>query len=149
MSTIKNLLAVGLLVTMAGCSCRAHRADQAGGSTLPIAEEGKELKDVHFAFDSYELSPVAQQILQKNADWLKAHADKKVVIEGHCDERGTNQYNMVLGANRARSVQEYERSLGIDASRTSTISYGEENPLDPAHTEEAWAKNRRAHFRLQ
>jgi peptidoglycan-associated lipoprotein len=149
MSNLKKFLAVGLLVTVTGCSCHAHRAEQAGSNALPIPEEGKELKDVHFAFDSYELSPVAQQILQQNANWLKTHSGSKVVIEGHCDERGTNQYNMVLGANRARSVEEYERSLGVETSRMSTISYGEENPLDPGHNEEAWAKNRRAHFRAQ
>jgi peptidoglycan-associated lipoprotein len=86
--------------------------------------------------------------LAGNAEWLKANSGSKVQIEGHCDERGTNEYNMVLGANRARAAMEHLRTLGVDASRMSTVSYGEELPLDPAHNEAAWAKNRRDHFKV-
>jgi peptidoglycan-associated lipoprotein len=75
--------------------------------------------------------------------------DRKVQVEGHCDERGTNEYNMVLGMNRAKAAMNYLRSMGVEGDRMSTVSYGEELPLDPAHDEGAWAKNRRAHFNLQ
>src|SRR5262249_33215345 len=118
------------------------------GDNVPAAEAGRELKDIHFAFDSYALDAVAKGLLQENANWLKNNPSKRTQIEGHCDERGTSEYNMALGANRARAAQDYLRSLGIDGSRMSTVSYGKELPLDPRHNEEAWAKNRRDHFNV-
>ncbi|MDR2338223.1 MAG: peptidoglycan-associated lipoprotein Pal [Deltaproteobacteria bacterium] len=117
--------------------------------TVPASVPGDIIQDVHFAFDSAALSPVAKSTLQEAATWLKANANRVVVIEGHCDERGTVEYNLVLGEKRARSVYEYLRGLGIPARQMSTISYGEEFPLDPAHNESAWAKNRRAHFAVK
>ena len=149
MRLIKSLVALVLVFAMTGCTCKPHKALGAGeGSNVPTSEADGPLKDVHFAFDSYALDATAKSILNVNAEWLKANASSKVQIEGHCDERGTNEYNMVLGANRARASFDYLRSLGIDASRMSTVSYGEEQPLDPAHNEAAWAKNRRDHFRV-
>ena len=148
MRIVKLIVAVGLGLMATGCACRTKKVG-AGDGNVPFAEAGKELKDVNFAFDSYQLDGTAKSLLQANANWLKANSSRRVQIEGHCDERGTNEYNMVLGANRARATMDYERSLGIDASRMSTVSYGEELPLDPRHNEEAWAKNRRAHFNLQ
>jgi peptidoglycan-associated lipoprotein len=103
-------------------------------------------KDIHFEFDSAKLTWEAQEILKQKADWLLAHPRTEVIIEGHCDERGTNAYNLALGERRAESVKQYLVELGIRPNRLSTISYGEEKPLDPGHNEEAWAKNRRAHF---
>ncbi len=103
-------------------------------------------KDIHFEFDSSKLTWEAQEILKQKADWLLAHPRTEVIIEGHCDERGTNAYNLALGERRAESVKQYLLELGIQPNRLSTISYGEEKPLDPGHNEEAWAKNRRAHF---
>lgn len=105
-----------------------------------------ENEDIHFAFDSYALTPRAVEILKEKAAFLKARPGLKVLIEGHCDERGTEQYNLALGDRRAHVAKEFLKALGIDPSRIQTVSYGEERPLDPRHNEEAWAKNRRAHF---
>ena len=103
-------------------------------------------EDIYFEFDSYVLTPLAQDVLMAKAEWLRANLDASVTIEGHCDERGTNEYNLALGDRRAGSVKSFLTSLGIAAGRLSTISYGEEHPVDAGHNEEAWAKNRRAHF---
>ena len=92
---------------------------------------------------------IAKKILEENAKWLKAHPEVKVIIEGHCDERGSEEYNLALGEKRAKSARDYLISLGISPERLSIISYGESMPLDPRHCEEAWAKNRRAHFAIK
>jgi len=104
---------------------------------------------IYFDFDSAALSAMAQATLKNKAAWLNANPDVMVTIEGHCDERGTNEYNLALGERRALSARAYLVDLGISASRLSTISYGEERPLDNRHTEEAWAKNRRGQFKLK
>jgi peptidoglycan-associated lipoprotein len=104
------------------------------------------LKPIFFDFDKYDIRPGDAEILKANADILKKFPSVKIQIEGHCDERGTEEYNLALGERRANSTKKYLVSLGITEDRLSTISYGEEKPLDPAHNEEAWAKNRRAHF---
>ena len=103
-------------------------------------------EDVHFAFDSSLLDAEAERVLEQKAAWLLDNAGATVQIEGHCDERGTSAYNLALGERRANSVQEYLTVLGVDPVRLSTISYGEEQPLDPGHDEAAWSRNRRAHF---
>jgi len=103
-------------------------------------------QDINFDFDSSALRPDAQQILQSKADLLQRNPEVKAVIEGHCDDRGTEAYNMALGERRAESAKAFLVNLGIAANRLSTISYGEEKPLDLDSTEEAYAKNRRAHF---
>jgi len=108
-----------------------------------------ENQDIQFEFDSIQLTPVAQEILTKKAAWLRANPNAKVTIEGHCDSRGTNEYNLALGEGRAQSAKAFLVDLGIDPSRLNTISYGEERPIDRAQTEEAWAKNRRAHFVIE
>ena len=102
--------------------------------------------DVQFEFDSAKLSMEAQDILRRKAEWLKANPRAKVIIEGHCDERGTNEYNLALGDRRAFSAKSFLVDLGIAASRLTTVSYGEERPIDSRADEDAWAKNRRAHF---
>ena len=104
------------------------------------------LKDIHFDFDKYDIRPVDAEILKENAALLAKVPDVKIQIEGHCDERGTVEYNLALGERRANSAKKYLISLGIPESRISTISYGKERPLDPGHNEEAWAKNRRDHM---
>jgi peptidoglycan-associated lipoprotein len=104
---------------------------------------------IYFDFDSAALSPMAQATLKSKAAWLKANAGAMVIIEGNCDDRGTNEYNLALGERRALSAQAYLVDLGISASRISTISYGEERPLDNRQTEEAWAKNRNDQFKLK
>ena len=104
-----------------------------------------ELKDVFFDFDKFDVRPADTKILDANASWLKSN-DNLVLIEGHCDERGTNEYNLALGERRAKSTMNYLVSQGIQASRITIISYGEERPLCTDKTEDCWAKNRRAHF---
>jgi len=108
--------------------------------------ESKMLKDIHFDFDKYDIRPMDAEILKENAALLMKHPRVKVQIEGHCDERGTNEYNLALGERRANAAKKYLMSLGIPMDQISTISYGEEYPVDPGHHEEAWAKNRRGHF---
>jgi peptidoglycan-associated lipoprotein len=108
--------------------------------------ESSLLKSIHFDFDKYDIRPGDVEILKGNSALLKKFSNVKIQIEGHCDERGTNEYNLALGERRANSTKKYLTSLGITADRISTISYGEEKPLDPAHSEESWAKNRRANF---
>ncbi len=105
-------------------------------------------QNIHFAFDSSQLTPMAQVLLKEKAKWLEDNMAVHVRIEGNCDERGTTEYNMALGERRAISVKNFLIDLGISASRLTTISYGEEKPLDPRHNEEAWAKNRRVHFTI-
>ena len=105
-----------------------------------------EMRDVFFDFDKYDVRPSDAKILDANAAWLKTNAEHLVLIEGHCDERGTNEYNLALGERRAKSTMNYLVSQGIQASRITIISYGEERPVCTEKTEECWAKNRRAHF---
>jgi len=108
--------------------------------------ESRLLKDIHFDFDKYDILPEDAQILKENAALLMNYPKVKIQVEGHCDERGTNEYNLALGERRANAAKKYLVSLGISADRISSISYGEEKPLDTGHNEEAWAKNRRGHF---
>jgi len=107
--------------------------------------ESSLLKDIHFDFDKYDIRPGDAEILKENATLLTKNPKVKIQIEGHCDERGTVEYNLALGERRANSAKKYLTSLGIAADRISTISYGKERPLDSGHNEEAWGKNRRAH----
>ena len=122
--------------------------DREEQARMMLSEERKafENEDIYFPYDSAALTPEAQEILRKKAVWLQENPTAEVTVEGHCDERGTNEYNLALGEARAQSTKNYLIDLGISASRIGTISYGEERPLDPTSSEEAWAKNRRAHF---
>lgn len=113
----------------------------------PIEERVK-LEMIHFDFDRYHLLPEAKQILTESAKLLKTYPQLKVLIEGHCDERGTIEYNLALGERRARAAQEYLADLGIEPARISTISYGKERPLDQRHNDEAWSMNRRDEFKI-
>jgi len=107
------------------------------------------LQTVYFAFDQYDLSDETRSTLQSNANVLQKNRDFNVVIEGHCDERGTIEYNLALGEKRARAVRDYLVSLGLSPSRLRIVSYGEERPAASGHNEAAWAKNRRAEFRAE
>ena len=128
--------------------------DLTGRSSLEAVQQGRApttppsspLKEIYFAFDRYDLGQDARATLKANADWLKANPSARVEIEGHCDERGTNEYNLALGAKRAQAAKNYLVSLGIAAQRLSTISYGEELPVCKEHNDECWQKNRRARF---
>ena len=105
-----------------------------------------DLNDIHFDFDKYEIRPSDAKVLDANAVWLTQNQRHLLLIEGHCDERGTNEYNVALGERRAKAAANYLVSRGIRANRITIISYGEERPLCGAHNEACWAKNRRAHF---
>jgi len=155
------LVVPGLLVTV---SCQKKVVD---ATPAPVVEKQPEAKpapkvevvvppkgpdimvmqeDIYFAFDKSTLTPAAQDNLLRKAEWLRANREATITIEGHCDERGTNEYNLALGDRRAEAAKDFLVDLGIDAARIKTISYGEERPVDPRHNEEAWAKNRRDHF---
>jgi peptidoglycan-associated lipoprotein len=108
-------------------------------------EEDGVLKDVHFGFDSYELDASAHDVLSRNLDWLRQNSRAKIELEGHCDSRGTIEYNLALGAKRAKSVKDYLVGQGIAAERISTISYGKELPLCHEENDTCWARNRRVH----
>ena len=110
------------------------------------AREMFENEDILFEFDSASLSIEAQEILRAKAAWLRENPRAQVMVEGHCDERGTNEYNLALGDRRAFSSKSFLVDLGIADSRLTTISYGEEQPVDSRATEDAWTQNRRAHF---
>ena len=115
-------------------------------SEAAAARKAFENEDIYFEYDSALLTPRAQQTLRDKAQFMKDSPGVQIIIEGHCDERGTNEYNLALGEQRARTTQQYLEALGISASRITTVSYGEERPVEIGNTEEAWAKNRRAHF---
>jgi peptidoglycan-associated lipoprotein len=106
------------------------------------------IRDAFFGYDEATLSADAQSALTSSATWLKTNPGYGLLVEGHCDERGTEQYNLALGDRRASIVRDYLVTLGVDTARIRTVSYGEERPFDAAHIESAWAKNRRAHLVL-
>jgi peptidoglycan-associated lipoprotein len=124
---------------------QAEEAERA----MMAARQAFTSEDIYFEFDSSALLPMAQETLSQKADYMMHNAGQKVVIEGHCDERGTAAYNLALGERRADAAKAFLVNLGVDAAQINTISYGEERPVDMGHTEEAWAKNRRAHFEVQ
>jgi peptidoglycan-associated lipoprotein len=164
------LLIAGLgLSLLAGCSKHAIKTPEAqdqqvsspetqpaAKETMKPAAEKKALRenkttavsfeDIRFDYDQYDLKPEALSILAKHASLLKAHPELNILIEGHCDERGTIEYNLALGEKRAGAAKEYLVRFGIAPKRLSIISYGKERPLDRIHTEDAWMKNRRAAF---
>ena len=117
------------------------------GEAVPSHEKVAGLERIHFDFDQFTLSADARRILSKNATYLKANSGLQAVVEGHCDERGSDEYNLALGESRALAAKNYLVSLGISAKRLSVISYGEETPLRNASNEAAWAQNRRAEFK--
>ena len=121
-----------------------------GGPMRPPAPSefvaAPELKDIHFDFDKYDIRPGDAKILDENAKWMKANTNTLILIEGHCDERGTNEYNLALGERRAKATMNYLVSQGIAATRITVISYGEERPLCAEKNEACWTQNRRAHF---
>lgn len=144
MQILKSFFYVSIIFVLASCSCRLRHVGP--GPNVPSAGSDSVLSDINFAFDSYALSAESMKTLENHAEWLSDNDDAVVTIEGHCDERGTTEYNMALGANRAKAVYDILVSKGVSAKRLSTVSYGEELPLDPAHNEAAWSRNRRAHF---
>jgi peptidoglycan-associated lipoprotein len=120
--------------------------DAISGKSLDDLNRDSPLLPVFFELDSSEISGAGQQALQGNASVLKKYPQWQITIEGHCDERGTPEYNLGLGERRAVAARDYLVSLGVPADRVRTVSYGKEFPFDPGHDESAWSKNRRAHF---
>ncbi len=124
--------------------------------TEPVVEEppapeplkSADFEKAYFDFDKYNIRPDARTALEYDAEVLKRYPEAKILIEGHCDERGTVEYNLALGERRAKAVKDYLVNLGIDAGRMRTISYGKERPIDLGHNEVAWQKNRRAEFKI-
>jgi peptidoglycan-associated lipoprotein len=147
--------AAGMLVLLAACASNgpdvaatgdtgASMGDQAGGP-VPGSQQDLEQNAGHrvfFAYDQYTLTAQAQSTLGRQAAWLKQYPEVRVMIAGNCDERGTREYNLALGARRAEATRAYLTSLGVDSARITTVSYGKERPLDPRSTEEAWSLNR-------
>jgi len=132
-----------------GQDVQVLRDDSTSAQDFPLSEpsgEGGPLADIHFDYDRAVLTDEARAALEKHALWLQSHREAKVTVEGHCDERGTTEYNLALGEQRARAAQEYLVSLGVAGARLRTVSYGKERLLDTTGTEQARAKNRRAHF---
>ena len=134
-----------------------RRAEAERQAKLRDVERGQSIKDqiqafesepIYFDFNSPDPRPQYRPLLEKKAAWLKSHPEYSLKIEGHCDERGTAEYNLALGERRAKVVMSYLVSLGVSPGRISTISYGEERPSASGHDERAWTKNRRAEFRL-
>ncbi len=121
-------------------------AAEAAAGVSATEEKSSLFQDIHFDFDKSLIRDDAKPILASVSDYLKKNQGVKLLVEGHCDERGTSEYNMALGDRRAESARKYLVYLGVPAAVLSTVSFGEEKPLDPGHNEEAWAKNRRAHF---
>ena len=119
-----------------------------GAKSLEELNAEGHLKDVQFEYDSAQLSPAMRATLEENAAWLSRYPSVSILVEGHCDERGTVEYNLALGEERARAVRDYLRDLGVGSGRMRIISYGKEFPLDPGHNEAAWRRNRRAHLEI-
>lgn len=113
-----------------------------------MAHERGWLRDAFFPFDASTLDANAEEALRQTATWLRANPEYRILVEGHCDERGTEQYNLALGDRRAETAASYLATLGVDRSRIRTVSYGEERPFEEGSSEEAWAQNRRAHITL-
>jgi peptidoglycan-associated lipoprotein len=126
------------------------RAEERAKKAEELTEKNKQVltRKIHFDFDSYELDPGARKLLKEKAKILQNHSGVNMVIEGHCDERGTEEYNLALGERRARAAYEFLILMGVSPDRLRIISYGEEKPLVEGHNEAAWAKNRRAEFRI-
>jgi peptidoglycan-associated lipoprotein len=163
------LMAGGIMIALSGCGSKEEVMEEPiieptvieessalSGEDIPLSEMpeetiyiepmGADFQDIHFDFDKYEIRDSDTPTLQRIATWLKDNPDYQVLIEGHCDERGTNEYNMALGEQRALAARRYLISLGIDSGRLHTISYGEERPIALGSNEAAWAQNRRDHF---
>ena len=129
-------------------SSASEQKSRQGGISAAADDLRKGLKNVYFDFDSSTLSDTSRQSLARDFELLKKYPKSRVRVEGHCDERGSDEYNLALGERRAQTAVRYLRTLGIPADRLTTISYGKEKPADPGHSEAAWAKNRRDEFAL-
>ena len=150
-----------LAMALSACASKKPKTDESAGAAADSSIATKDmafdaagsdsgaisgLHSIHFDYDQSTLSSEARRLLGDNAEWIKQHSDVTVQIEGHCDARGSVEYNLALGERRAKSVKNYLVSLGVDGKRMTVISYGKEKPLVSGDNEEAYAKNRRANF---
>jgi peptidoglycan-associated lipoprotein len=131
-----------------GLGANGSSLNQFQKGTLGSSVQGP-LSDIHFDYNDYSVRAQDGEILKTNADWMTKNSAARVQIEGHCDNRGSEEYNIALGAKRAQAAKDYLETLGIGADRMSTISYGKELPLCTEDTDECWAQNRRDHFVVQ
>ena len=136
----------GLLIMPLAAGCSSKQKQTYSGTTYEGLKASFLGDHVYFDFDRYNIRPDGAAIIQAKAAFMTQYPAIRTEIQGHCDERGTEVYNMALGDRRARATYNYITSLGIDGSRLSTVSYGAERPLDNSHNEAAWARNRRAQF---
>lgn len=141
-----ELAKLGKTVPEEGTPAKNAKSERLGYFVVTTPQGDYVFYDVHFDFDKYNLRAEDRDALNRHAKWFLDNQKYTVLIEGHCDEKGTEEYNLALGERRAEAVKKYLGDLGVGAARIKTVSYGEEYPLDPAQTEEAFAKNRRAHF---
>jgi peptidoglycan-associated lipoprotein len=122
-------------------------ADKSKGAGQAATDQlTAQLQDIYFEFNTYTVRPEDVPVLKGVAAWLAGKPTAKVTVEGHCDERGTTDYNLALGQKRAEAAKDYLVKMGVNGTRLKTVSYGKEAPLDPGHSEQAWKKNRRVHF---
>ncbi|KAA6232829.1 peptidoglycan-associated lipoprotein Pal [Chlorobium phaeovibrioides] len=145
MFLLKGLCVPAMLV-LGACGCRTDVVAPEPVQPAPAPAAAPALGDVFYDFDQASIRMDAAEQLSQNAAWMQEKSSKRVVIEGHCDERGTSEYNMALGERRASMAKEYLVNLGVEPERMTTVSYGEERPFAAGSNEEAWALNRRAHF---
>lgn len=153
-----TVLFIVLALSLASCSSAKKKAEgEVAGAPADAGTQFElygdsdsmkagDLRTIYFEFDSSEITEASKDTLAKNAEFLKQKADVTIQVEGHCDERGSDQYNLALGEKRAKSVKDHLVSLGVDVARVTTISYGKERPLAFGHEEESWSKNRRGNF---
>ena len=147
MKKLMMLLLTGLLVLPLATGCGSKKKGYSGGDSTYNSLKSAFLGDhVYFDFDRYDIRADGAAIIQAKAAFMQQYSSIRAEIQGHCDERGTEVYNMALGDRRARAAYNYITSLGIAGGRLSTVSYGKERPLDSGHHEAAWARNRRAQF---
>ena len=152
MKSLKSLfkaLLIPSVLFFIGCGYGEEVVVETPPPPPPPPPPAVELGDVFYAFDSSVLDMVSQNQLDENVQWMMENPNATIIIEGHCDERGTSEYNIALGERRAESAKNYMANAGVDLSRMQTVSYGEERPFNPDHDEAAWVKNRRAHFVVQ
>ncbi len=146
MKKLMLVVLAGLLIMPLAAGCSSKKQQHYGGSTYDALKAAYLGDHVYFDFDRYNIRPDGAAIIQAKAAFMSQYPGVRAEIQGHCDERGTEVYNMALGDRRARATYNYITSLGIDGGRLNTVSYGKERPLDPGHNESAWARNRRAQF---
>jgi peptidoglycan-associated lipoprotein len=164
-ASLGGLVALGLILC-AGCSSKTKGLQGEGsgvGSESNLGSQGSleqfkntgtlsgsgPLSDIHFGYNTYNIESQDGSVLKQNASWLQSNPKTRVQVEGHCDERGSEEYNIALGAKRAQAAKDYLETLGVEGSRISTISYGKELPMCTDHDESCWQQNRRDHFVVQ